>query len=58
MPMECERCHTNTPEDGYELFDYCANCSRNLCDQCMEKGCCGKSPADSGTKADNTVDQG
>lgn len=49
--MKCERCGAATK--GYGLWDYCAHCSRNLCDQCMAKGCCGHVPADSGEKADS-----
>lgn len=32
--------------------DYCAHCSRNLCPACMQRGCCGHVPADSGQEAD------
>ena len=48
MIGECERCQARIPAGSYELFDYCALCSKNLCDRCMEKGCCGKRPAESG----------
>lgn len=48
--MRCERCGKGTV--GYDLFDYCAECSKNLCWECMDKGCCGHVPAKSGTKDD------
>lgn len=35
-----------------DLFDYCLTCSKNLCPDCMEKGCCGKVPAESGEEHD------
>jgi len=37
--------------------DYCTHCSRNLCDRCMELGCCGRAPADSGIQADYGQDE-
>lgn len=49
--MKCERCG-RSPK-GYELFDYCAECSRNLCGDCMAQGCCGNVPATSGQSADH-----
>lgn len=49
---ECERCGSR-PEGEYELFDYCAECSANLCSDCMAEGCCGHLPAISGTKEDD-----
>jgi uncharacterized membrane-anchored protein YhcB (DUF1043 family) len=49
--MTCERCGTMA-NDYLELFDYCADCSKNLCPDCMAKGCCGNVPAVSGTEAD------
>lgn len=48
----CERCSKRADPSSYELMDYCAECSRNLCDDCMAKGCCGKVPALSGTEQD------
>ena len=30
----------------YHLLAYCANCSRDLCPDCVEKGCCGHVPAE------------
>lgn len=47
---KCERCGKATT--GYDLHDYCAACSRNLCDPCMAAGCCGSVPAKSGQDAD------
>lgn len=47
----CERCGARQPRpdaSGYALFDYCAVCSRDRCDECMKKGCCGHVPALSG----------
>lgn len=47
----CERCGATSPSPDagpYELFDYCAVCSRDLCDRCMADGCCGNVPALSG----------
>lgn len=49
--MKCERCGVRTK--GYELHDYCAVCSKNLCGTCMANGCCGNKPAKSGENADN-----
>lgn len=54
---KCEGCGALPPmgEDGVRhLLDYCAECSRDLCEKCMAKGCCGHVPALSGTKADDT----
>lgn len=45
---ECERCRVRMEPESYELFDYCAVCSKNLCNACMKKGCCGNVPAISG----------
>lgn len=44
----CERC-TYKPV-GFELLDYCAVCSKDLCVACMAQGCCGNVPALSGTE--------
>jgi hypothetical protein len=50
--MKCERCpNTST---GFELFDYCATCGRNLCRSCFAGGCCGAKPAASGQSDDDT----
>lgn len=49
--MKCERCRKETT--GYELFDYCAQCSKNLCPTCMAAGCCRHVPARSGMTADD-----
>lgn len=46
----CERC--GKQPQGYDLLDYCAECSRDLCDDCMAAGCCGHVPARSGTTDD------
>jgi len=48
----CERCGKKSDPSSFKLMDYCAECSRDLCDECMEKGCCGNVPAKSGTEAD------
>lgn len=48
--MKCERCGKQA--DGYDLHDYCAKCGMNLCDHCMQKGCCGQVPAENGSVAD------
>lgn len=49
----CERCG-KSPE-GFKLLDFCAECSRDLCPSCMEKGCCGHVPAWSGTEQDDAA---
>lgn len=49
--MNCERCGA-TPT-SYELLDYCATCSKNLCADCMKAGCCGAVPAASGAGHDH-----
>jgi hypothetical protein len=48
--MKCERCHKESA--GYAVHDYCRTCSKNLCDDCMAKGCCGAVPAVSGMERD------
>jgi len=48
---KCERCGA-TPEGEYGLLDYCAVCSKNLCDKCMANGHCGNVPAKSGMDDD------
>jgi hypothetical protein len=60
---KCERCGgkgeriKSGPFAGqYHGLDYCAECSKDLCPACMEKGCCGNVPAKSGT-ADDFVDE-
>lgn len=50
--MKCERCKAETKK-GYELFDYCAKCSKNLCPECMAQGCCKTKPAESGRREDH-----
>lgn len=50
MEKACERCGKRPV--GYQLLDYCAECSRDLCSECMATGCCGRVPAVSGTEAD------
>lgn len=52
MEKTCERCGAS-PEGEFGLLDYCAHCSRDLCDACMEKGCCGHVPAESGIADDS-----
>ena len=49
--MRCERCNAGTT--GYELHDYCLRCGKNLCAKCMEHGCCGAVPAESGQGCDD-----
>lgn len=48
---KCKRCGAE-PEGEYGLHDYCATCSRNLCEKCMKLGCCGHTPAQSGADVD------
>jgi hypothetical protein len=43
----CEKCGKFV---GFVHLDYCAECSRDLCEDCMKKGCCGHVPALSGTR--------
>lgn len=48
---KCERCGAkpkNDPNGLPQLLDYCAVCSKDLCPDCMAKGCCGNVPARSG----------
>lgn len=48
MKKCCERCGAGSPRPNaspYCLFSYCAVCSADLCDDCMEKGHCGHVPA-------------
>lgn len=51
--MKCERGGCNAETSGYDLFDYCATCSKNLCPEHMAKGCCHKIPAVSGNGEDH-----
>lgn len=48
----CDRCGFKEDPNSYNLLDYCAVCSKNLCDECMKKGCCGNVPAKSGSDED------
>jgi hypothetical protein len=48
--QKCEKC--SAAAKGFALFDYCASCSKNLCEACMKLGCCGKIPAESGMAED------
>lgn len=41
--------------ESFDLIDFCAVCGTNLCDNCMEGGCCGRVPAISGTEADEEI---
>lgn len=50
--VKCERAGCKVTASGYDLFDYCAVCSRNLCDAHMAAGCCGNVPAKSGMELD------
>ena len=50
---KCERCKHSVPDGSFELLDYCAVCSKNLCGPCMAKGCCGIVPARSGSSDDD-----
>lgn len=52
MAKKCERCGVEAVGE-FGLLDYCAACSRDLCDACMAKGCCGHVPALSGEEADH-----
>jgi hypothetical protein len=52
---KCEGCGAR-PVGEFALLDYCATCSRNLCAACMAAGCCGATPAASGTAEDNADD--
>jgi len=46
--MKCEKAGCRAVTQGYELFDYCTKCGRNLCADHMATGCCGSVPALSG----------
>jgi hypothetical protein len=52
--MICESCGKSAV--GYDLFDYCAECGKNLCPECMAKGHCGEVPAISGMDANDEND--
>ena len=49
---KCERCGSR-PSGEFELLDYCAECSTDLCPNCMAEGCCGNIPAESGEADDD-----
>jgi hypothetical protein len=53
----CERCRAKLPVESYALMDYCAICGKNLCDKCMQQGCCGQIPARSGSNEDYGEDK-
>ena len=44
---ECEGCKALPPGSQFNLHDYCAYCSKNLCEECMKKPC--KARASGGT---------
>lgn len=46
--VRCPRCGVVQAVESDVELDWCANCSTHLCDDCMDAGCCGKKPADSG----------
>jgi hypothetical protein len=54
--FKCERCGSST-EEAFRLHDYCALCSKQLCNDCMEEGCCGHLPALSGMEVDSVVEE-
>lgn len=54
---KCERCGKSPDPKTFDLLDYCATCSKDLCPDCMAKGCCGNVPAESGNKLDSTDDE-
>ena len=51
----CERCKADANVDSFNLYDFCAMCSKNLCDDCMEEGCCENTPAISGLGAEEAA---
>lgn len=56
----CERCRAAKPRPDagpFDGLDYCAECSRDLCDACMASGCCGTVPARSGLQEDFPEDE-
>lgn len=55
----CERCGGQnffTDENGRSVpmvcLPYCVECSKDLCDECMKRGCCGNVPAINGDEDD------
>lgn len=42
----CEHCGAS--EKSQECYDYCDECCKNLCPECMAAGCCRSVPAISG----------
>jgi hypothetical protein len=48
----CERCGKSAG-DGYDLWDYRRECGKDLCEDCMAKGCCGFTPALSGMEPED-----
>ncbi len=54
--FKCERCGAST-ESAYDLHDYCAVCNKNLCNDCMETGCCGHVPALSGMEIEYSEEE-
>jgi hypothetical protein len=57
MKKKCERCGAARPapdrdDRNIDSFDYCAVCAKNLCDACMQAGCCENVPARSGMHED------
>lgn len=54
----CERCGFTDNPVSYALMDYCVDCGKNLCEECIAKGCCGAKPARSGMEEDSDDDDG
>jgi len=57
---KCERCgkpevHSNDLTQCRHV-GYCEVCSRNLCDACIAKGCCGNVPALDGEREEAADD--
>lgn len=47
--MRCEGCSAGS--EGWDLYDYCAVCSKNLCGDCMLKRCGERARRDGNTDA-------
>ena len=50
--QQCNRCKKKLESFDSRFMDYCAFCSRSLCEECILGGCCGRTPARSGREAD------
>jgi predicted amidophosphoribosyltransferase len=49
--LTCDRCGKQT--EPHAVFDFCWTCGADLCESCLNEGCCDRKPGRSGTKYAN-----